>query len=181
MKWEKEFNLEVNSNWWKTKNSIIFKATNDIQIRWFQYRIMRRILATNTFLCKIGITDSELCTFCNVYPEPLNHLFWECEYTSEIWEEIHEWIKELSGIDIYMNKIDIVIGKHYKCCNTLNLLICLVKKHIYRKRCLNQIPSFQGAKYEILYYYECEKYIYRKNCEMDKFEKRWNCLSLDAL
>ena len=100
MKWEKEFNLEVDSNWWKTK-----KVTNDIQIRWFQYRIMRRILATNTFLCKIGITDSELCTFCNEYPETLNHLFWECEYTSEIWEEIHEWIKELSGIDIYMNTL----------------------------------------------------------------------------
>ena len=80
MKWEKEFNLEVDSNWWKTKNSLIFKVTNDIQIRWFQYRIMRRILATNTFLCMIGITDSELCTFCNEYPETLNHLFWECEY-----------------------------------------------------------------------------------------------------
>ena len=24
-------------------------------------------------------------------------------------------------------------------------------------------------------------YIYRKKCEMDKFGKRWNCLSLDAL
>ena len=67
-----------------------------------------------TFLCKIGITDSELCTFCNEYPETLNHLFWECAYTSEIWEEIHEWIKELSGIDIYMNRMDIVIGKQYK-------------------------------------------------------------------
>ena len=34
---------------------------------------------------------------------------WECEYTSEIWEEIHKWIKELSGIDIYMNKMDIIL------------------------------------------------------------------------
>ena len=61
------------------------------------------------------ITDSELCTFCNIYPETLNHLFWECEYTSKLWEEIHEWIKELFEVDICMNKIDIIIGKHYKC------------------------------------------------------------------
>ena len=53
MKWEKEFNLEVDSNWWKTKNSLIFKVTNDIQIRWFQYRIMRRILLQTHFYVKL--------------------------------------------------------------------------------------------------------------------------------
>ena len=58
-------------------------------------------------LLKIGITNSKICTFCNVYPETLNHLFWGCEYTSEIWEEIYEWIKELSGIE--MNEMDIII------------------------------------------------------------------------
>ena len=55
MKWEKEFNLEVNSNWWKTKNSLIFKVTNDIQIRWFQYRIMRRILLQTHFYVKLEL------------------------------------------------------------------------------------------------------------------------------
>ena len=30
MKWEKEFDLEVNSNWLKTKHSVIFKVTYDI-------------------------------------------------------------------------------------------------------------------------------------------------------
>jgi hypothetical protein len=177
-KWEKEFNIEESKYWWKTQNNIIFKATNDMQIRWFQYRIMHRILATNTFLCKIGIVESELCTFCNVHQETLSHLFWECPYVSEIWDRIHDWLEELSGIDIGLNKMICILGKHFKN-NIFNLIFCIVKKHIYRKRCLKQIPSFEGIKKEIFYYYECERYIYRKNCEIEKFERRWNCVKFE--
>ena len=75
----------------------------------FNIAICAEFLLQTHFFWKIGITNSKSCTFCNVYPETLNHLFWGCEYTSEIWEEIYEWIKELSGIDIYMNKMDIII------------------------------------------------------------------------
>ena len=71
----KDFNLEVHSNWVNTKNSLILRVTNGIQVRWFQFCIMRIILSTKRCSCKIGIKDSELCTFCNVYSETFSHLF----------------------------------------------------------------------------------------------------------
>lgn len=79
-KWENILDLNVDGSWWRKQNILFFKITNDIQLRWFNYRIVHRILATNTFLCKIGTTNTNLCSFCKIYPETLCHLFWECEY-----------------------------------------------------------------------------------------------------
>jgi len=48
-------------------------------LRWFQLRILHNILATNNFLYKIKILNSEKCTFCNNFRETIDHLFWKCE------------------------------------------------------------------------------------------------------
>ena len=42
----------------------ISKITYDYKLQNFQYKLVHRILPTNTFLTKIGIKDSDLCSFC---------------------------------------------------------------------------------------------------------------------
>lgn len=176
IKWENILNLNVDNSWWKKQNILFFKITNDIQLRWFNYRIIHRILATNTFLCKIGITNTNLCSFCKIYPETLCHLFWECEFVENIWENALIWFKEQFGIDISLNKVDVLLGKYYKYYNIFNLIICIIKKHIYRSRSKNCKPSFERVKEEIVYYFHCEKHIYKKNGDMESFNKRWNLI-----
>lgn len=51
--------------------------------------------------------------------------------------------------------------------------------YIYRRRSRKELPSFTGIKREILYYYKCEKFIYTKNCELEKFHVRWARLSFN--
>lgn len=179
LKWEKELDMNVNNIWWKRQNLLFFKITNDVQLRWFQYRIVHRIIATNTYLCKIGIVESELCTFCRCNAETICHLFWECEYVSEIWDNLLVWMKDEFELDIPLNKIDVIFGRYYKYYNIFNIIICIVKRHIYRKRSRKELPSFTGIKREILYYYKCEKFIYTKNCELEKFHVRWARLSFN--
>ena len=72
---------------------MFFRITNDVQLRWFHYRIIHRILATNTLLYKIGIEDSDLCTFCKCNAETLSHLFWECYYVPILTSEFRWDIK----------------------------------------------------------------------------------------
>ena len=62
LKWEIDLNLQ-NFNW-RLPNNILFKITNDIKLRWFQYRIIHRILRKNAYLYKIGIANNSNCTFC---------------------------------------------------------------------------------------------------------------------
>ena len=76
-KWQIELTPSENLNW-KLIYSSVFKCTKDTKIRWFQYRLSHRILATNVFLHKIGIKYNNKCTFCDTDFETLTQLFFEC-------------------------------------------------------------------------------------------------------
>ena len=54
---------------WKEIYSLPFKVALDTKSREFQYKILNRYLVTNTFLKKIGKTDSSACSFCGVADE----------------------------------------------------------------------------------------------------------------
>ena len=89
LKWEEDLNFERDNNWWQKQNHLDKVMTNDINLRWFQYRIVHRILGTNSFLNRIGILESGLCTFCNEQSETILHLFWTCNRVSAIWENAY--------------------------------------------------------------------------------------------
>jgi hypothetical protein len=177
IKWENELNLNVDRCWWKIHNQIIFKTSKDVQMQWFQYRIVHRILSTNVFLKKIGIIQSDLCSFCKLYPETITHLFWECIFVEELWDALFQWINDQLGLVIDVNIVDILFGKISKHHDVLNLLICLTKRHIYKKRRNNVLPSFEGLKKEILYYRDIEKHIFVNDMNETKFNNRWGNFS----
>ena len=69
-----------------------FKCTKITKLIIFQFKLVHRRLATNSFLKKIGIKQSDLCTFCKTEEESLIHLFWSCGITSIFWQEFKQWI-----------------------------------------------------------------------------------------
>lgn len=106
-------NLHVDQNSWKKRNQIVFQLTKDIKLRWFEYRIFHWILATNSHLFKIKITNTELCSLCNRNVETLTHLFWECIYVDELWNKLVELTSTCStlNVDIYITVIDVIFGR----------------------------------------------------------------------
>lgn len=40
-------------------------------------------------------------------------------------------MKEEFELDIPLNKIDVIFGRYYKYNNIFNIIICIVKRHIY--------------------------------------------------
>ena len=63
---------------WKKIYSLSFNATLDTKLRVFQYKILNRILYTNSKLFAFSIVDSPLCTFCKK-EESLEHLLFYCK------------------------------------------------------------------------------------------------------
>ena len=59
---------------------------------------MHKRLTTNRFLSKIGIKDTDKCSFCEDEPESLIHLFWSCKKTSSFWNSLTNWLL-LCGIN----------------------------------------------------------------------------------
>jgi hypothetical protein len=61
----------------------ISKITYDYKLQNFQYKLLHRILPTNTFLIKIGIKDCDLFSFCKIATDSIMHYIWQCPKVQE--------------------------------------------------------------------------------------------------
>jgi hypothetical protein len=166
--------LNVNDNEWSDIYLTPFKSSYDVRTRIFQYKINVNCLMTNSRLFKMNIVDSVNCSFCNMYPETLKHLFWDCIHAVEIWDDFKFWfdIKTNTSIDLDYKKILFSNGMD----TLLNLCLILVKKVIYDSRFKDQISSIITFKYLIKCHYKLEKQIAIHNHTMYTFANKWNAL-----
>ena len=171
-KWAMELDLPNNEKFWKQINSAV-KSPTEVQLRWFQYRIVHRILGTNSFLNKIGLSDSPLCTFCGLLPESIFHLFWNCPVVAQLVDEVKLWLGNLYGVIVEITCPAFILGRTLKADTTLNLVLIILKYHIYKQKLKNCRPNLIGFKKEVASYYNLEQYIYTKNLKRDEFVKRW--------
>merc|ERR1712074_74309 len=110
-----------------------FQLSMNPNLKWLQYRINHRILATNQYLKKINITNNNLCDLCHTEIETLTHLFWNCSKTVTLISEIEHWINTSLNLNIIFTESDIILGITYKTeyNEILNLIILTIKKYIY--------------------------------------------------
>ena len=80
---------------WKQIYSLLHRVALDAKLRKFQYKLLNRCLATNVFLCKVGILSSPACCLCGEADESLEHLFVTCHYSVNFWGEVIKWISSL--------------------------------------------------------------------------------------
>ena len=74
-KWNTTLNVNLSDQEWKMINILPFRITKDTSLRWLQYRIIHRCIATNDMLSKFNLVESSLCTFCSEHTETIKHLF----------------------------------------------------------------------------------------------------------
>ena len=150
-----------------------FKVALDKKSREFQYKVLNRNLATNTFLKKIGKTDSSACSFCGVTDESLEHLFVTCQFTATLWEKLiircnnlNIEVESLSAVDIlfgdWRRKDDLVFLKH---------IILFAQQYIYYCRINNSKPFFNVLLVRI-------KSVYLLECQIPKWKNKRQAHSL---
>ena len=79
---------------WESTYSLPFWCSKETKLREFQFKLLHRRIATNDFLYKIGIKQSDSCTFCGEATENLVHLFWSCKYSNAFWKDCYQWIMQ---------------------------------------------------------------------------------------
>ena len=99
------------------------------------------ITATNSFLFKCGLKETELCTFCTETKESLLHLFWDFWFSSVN-------VFENCGLNMqYINAPNIILGimNPLDPDSTNNQVILILKYYLYICRCLGDKPSINGG------------------------------------
>ena len=83
--WCEELGIEVNI---PDEVQRTFRICKVAKFNSFQYRILLRACVTNIQLYKWGISDTDMCTFCNSSKETVNHLLYECKYVEPLWHTL---------------------------------------------------------------------------------------------
>ena len=177
-KWNNLLNINVTESDWKIVCNFNWKCTQEVKLRWFQFRLLNRILCTNLLLVKIGKSDNPKCTFCNKVNESIVHLFWECEFIVKYWYDFQNWINNNLNTNISLKKETILFGKYIDKDYIFNNLLLILKFNIYRSRVKKEKPSFISGKKELYtyQYYQQEHFMYNANMKKNAFENRWHII-----
>ena len=131
-KWEEELSCYMLEEDWQ----FVFKSCKSIsnipKLRSFQYRLLRRAIVTNTKLFYWGKRDNPECSFCELHPETMLHLFCLCPtICRKLWEPFVVFIKGKCNIDVIYNPRAIVFNQ-VSSVPVINFLCLVVKQYIYK-------------------------------------------------
>jgi hypothetical protein len=175
-KWNRDLALEndiTNLSFWKKVYKLPFIITLDTNLRYFQHKILKRILPTNKLLTLIKIKDNDVCTFCESHVETLLHLFVNCDCITQLWEELRQWLVSCGYLHIQiLERQDIVLGNPKEDI-IFNFTLLITKLVIYRSKLSGRRPTLAAVKAYLKYIMEIEKYIAMTNNAMDKFYGKW--------
>ena len=95
---------------WHDIFKLSFNVLIDTRSREFQYKILNRYLTTNSFLYKIDLANSLLCTFCKQESESLEYLLIICSCTTSFWSNYITWSNQLNIFLGDLSDSDILFG-----------------------------------------------------------------------
>ena len=155
--------------------SIPYLVASETYVWSFQYRVLNFILFTNDKLFKIGLSDSDKCSFCGTYTEDLYHLFFNCSFVQAFWNVFTVWWFDLSGEYLILSLKDIMVGLLQRN-DLLNYLIILGKLTIWECRKNNTSPIFRLFLHKVEVKKQVEKIIAIRNRKLRDFQIRWEFL-----
>ena len=132
--WFEKLNIDI-SNYYM----VPFQSTKEGRLRSLQFKIIHHIYPTNILLHKMGIKNSDSCSFCgemDTYP----HFFYRCHTLTTFWEYIESLICLITGNTISLNTNNVLFGltgeniSNKYCLREANLLILLGKLAISKNR-----------------------------------------------
>lgn len=172
-KWQEKLNCDIN---WKDCFKKVQKI-QEISLKWFQLRIIQRIIATNIVLKEIGVTDDIMCSFCKNSRDSIEHMFWRCEIAQRFWICLQNLINEkctvACNITLTESLILFGIAQNFKSDTVFDFIILFAKKFLYTCRMDNTDPALMVFRRKLSARYSIEKYNAGIQCRVHDFEDSW--------
>lgn len=172
--WENRLNIDIEQ---VKVFTTIKRATVDAKLRWFQFRILHNILTTNKSVAKYNREQEEHCTFCKRYPESIEHLLWNCQYSFSLWNclsnKINTYCNHSIRFSFNKNLIILGISQNTQTDTVLDLIILLAKHYIYRSKVNKTKPNYNHFENLLAMRYMIEKQMSITNSTFSKFQTKW--------
>lgn len=172
-KWNSKLNKDIN---WKITFAKIQKI-QEIKLKWFQIRIVHRIIGTNRSLKWMNLKNDDLCDFCKEETETIVHLFWECDIIQRFWKELETIVQEKCEHlkDLVINKELILFGhtSGYKTDQILDTILLCVKFYIYKCKLGKVMPHSRIMFKQVYDRYKIDKHLSFIDMNYELFKNKW--------
>ena len=171
-KWNKIYN---NLNWTQIFSKC-FKTSVDTRLRWFQTRILHRLIATQKFLYNCKIADSPQCVFCSEEIETIQHLFWQCKITNKFWMDVLSLLKvKCLHQDLTFTEELILFGisDNVETNKIIDLIVLHAKYYIFKCKVQMAPPVLNVFQKRLDSMYADEKYLASVNSKNLEFTLQW--------
>ena len=156
-KWHQILNENFDYEIHKNAFTDIYKVTNVVKLRAFQFRLLHNKIFCNNILYHWKIKSSNICEFCDV-KQYITHLLYECKCVKIIWSQFMREYEQFSH-ELELNFANIVYNKiHPKSKHVINLIVLIIKQYIYRCKCEMKTPTYDNIRLEIERFYSTERY-----------------------
>ena len=179
-KWQADLNLEINENW-NQHFKRLYLTTDDTKLLSLQYKLLHRIIYTNSRLFKCQLTETELCTFCSEQKESLLHLFYDCSFVKTFILQLREEIALKCNINFILAPDIWILNKFIGTpieTDCLSICAVLAKYFIYCCKVKDCLPNIMLFKQKLKSYKSVElysKFMYSEK-KAEKITVRWSVL-----
>lgn len=172
--WENDLKITIDENQWNNILTDIYLLTNIDYLRWFQYRIVHKILITNVHRNKYDANISDRCQFCHALPETVLHILIQCPIVKRFWTAFQRWLKYIFDIVFEIDEYNIVFNAYSGIGKLIvNTMILVAKQYIYSAKCKNEIPKFIQFVPKISQIHAIEKTIALRQNKFQKYNEKW--------
>ena len=145
------------------------QATCHTKIIEFQFKIIHRIYATNSYVSNFDNSVSKICQKCKV-EDNITHLFVDCQKVQMFWNDFKDYIGECLNKSITLTTVEIIFGKLGLTDTPINFCILHAKWFIHLNKD-KEITSFHAFKRYLRNVFTIEKQIYTNKGKFHKFSK----------
>ena len=96
----------------------------------------------------MGIKASDICTFCKVSTDNVEHTLLYCPIITRLWDMVNQWVIDIGFIDYNLSISRKIIGD-LENGPILSSIILIAKKVIYDSSKKGKIPSIFQIKSEV--------------------------------
>ena len=176
-KWIRDCELvDVESLDWESIYLLPRICTLSTKLRNFQFKFLHRRIATNSFLFKIKLSESNLCCFCQTEQETLLHLFWECPITEAFWNSVQQFFVSVDLIPAsqVLTLCQCLGLKGEKSALLFNHCLLLGRFYIYSCKYKNVRPSTIEYVNQVRCNLRIEKHVSIITGTQNAFQQKWH-------
>ena len=176
VKMSRLLNVHVNSDDAENGFRVVNKITEISKYKAFQYRLLHNAIFLNDRLIHLQISQTNLCSQCNLEKETVSHLFWYCLETKRLIKECFDYIR-IQGIkdnDYTINLKNVFLSTiSENPYSHVNTLITIIKQKIYAHKCIKQKLRTTNviSEYEFIHQMERKRAIETGNHK--NYNRRW--------